>query len=414
VRVAHVAPNYGDSSSAAWRILNSQISIGMDAFGLVHNRKIDGPARQINGNLFGKSTSLMFARATSAFNQRFYYRTEQNSPWTTKGWMPELGKALRKNQPNVVNLHWLPSCIDLEDANSSVSADFVLTLHDVWPLTGGCHCSFDCQNWRIGCGECPQRTSRIPILISPVRDFQSKLNNYLQIDSLSVVGPSKWICEMAEESPMFTKRRVFHIPNCIDGRVFLPLPRTAIREAMNIDNDCQVLLFVVSGSLTQFHKGFDLLLKSLHVLSKDRDRNLLLMTVGDTSELKHIEIPIPALHLGQVSDELEMAKAYSAADVFLLPSRHDNYPNTVLEALSCGTRTVAFSVGGLVELLRDESRGKLIPPFDHEEFSKSIASVIDNRLTEEQRSLLHDDIQQDHSPMRCAEQYKMVYETIAT
>ena len=47
----------------------------------------------------------------------------------------------------------------------------------------------------------------------------------------------------------------------------------------------------------------------------------------------------------RAEDEEAMSYLYSAADIFVIPSVQDNFPNTALEALACGVPTVAFGRG---------------------------------------------------------------------
>jgi len=70
--------------------------------------------------------------------------------------------------------------------------------------------------------------------------------------------------------------------------------------------------------------------------------------------------------------------AYSAADAFVCPSREDNLPNTVAEALSCGTPCVAFDVNGLPEMISHRINGWLAKPFDATDLATGIEWLIDH------------------------------------
>jgi glycosyltransferase involved in cell wall biosynthesis len=65
---------------------------------------------------------------------------------------------------------------------------------------------------------------------------------------------------------------------------------------------------------------------------------------------------------GSLHDEVSLALLYSAADVFVAPSIQDNLPNVVMEALACGTPTVAFDLGGMPDLIDHRQNGYWPPP----------------------------------------------------
>jgi hypothetical protein len=70
-----------------------------------------------------------------------------------------------------------------------------------------------------------------------------------------------------------------------------------------------------------------------------------------------------------------MSQLYGAADLFLLPSLEENLPNTLLEAMSCGTPAIAFASGGVPEVIVQDETGKLIPIENHAEFAMAIEEL---------------------------------------
>jgi glycosyltransferase involved in cell wall biosynthesis len=77
--------------------------------------------------------------------------------------------------------------------------------------------------------------------------------------------------------------------------------------------------------------------------------------------------------LGSISDERLMSIIYSAADVFVIPSLMDNLPNTVLEALMCGTPVIGFPVGGIPDMVQNGFNGLI----SHEVNSHSLFETIE-------------------------------------
>jgi glycosyltransferase involved in cell wall biosynthesis len=80
--------------------------------------------------------------------------------------------------------------------------------------------------------------------------------------------------------------------------------------------------------------------------------------------------------LGVLGEE-EMASAYAAADVCVLPSRADNFPNTAVESAACGTPVVAFRVGGIPEVVRHLETGWLAEPGQPASLAGGIRTLLD-------------------------------------
>ncbi len=259
------------------------------------------------------------------------------------------------------------------------SKPVVFTLHDMWSFTGHCAYSYDCDRWKIGCGECKYPTTYPPIKLDNTR-LEWQLKNWVYSHSnLTIVSPSRWLTELAKQS-MLNRFPIYHIPHGIDLKAYQPLHSNYCRSLLGIPTDKKVLMFGAQ-SFTDFRKGGDLLLKALSSLPSELKANSLLLTIGSNSEAIAETIEMQTLNLGYVSNDRLKAIAYSAADLFIFPTRADNLPLVLQESLACGTPIVSFKVGGVPDLVRPDITGYLAEPEDSEDFANGIVKLLeDNNL----------------------------------
>jgi glycosyltransferase involved in cell wall biosynthesis len=97
---------------------------------------------------------------------------------------------------------------------------------------------------------------------------------------------------------------------------------------------------------------------------------------GATTPKNPPDFGFPARYLGEINSDEKLALVYAAADVFVLPSREDNLPNTILEALACGTPCVSFGIGGIPEAIDDRQNGYIAEPFDPIDLAHGIVWVL--------------------------------------
>lgn len=160
---------------------------------------------------------------------------------------------------------------------------------------------------------------------------------------------------------------VENIPNCININD-LPAP---------IENSDTVLTVMFLGWVSPT-KGVGELLEAWGRLQSE-DWNLQLVgAVDDTyqQELKHAYNTEKVTFFGEVSHE-EAMELLAKADVFVLPSYTEGFPNVVLEAMALGKPIVATSVGAIPEMLSDEC-GVLVPPKNSAALGDGLLHVLSN------------------------------------
>jgi glycosyltransferase involved in cell wall biosynthesis len=276
---------------------------------------------------------------------------------------------------DVINMHFVACFVHVNSFISAVPAHVPVfwKLDDMNAFTGGCHFDHDCGKHATGCGACPQLGSIDPgDLSNQVWKRKRAAYGRFSSDSLHIVALNAWMANKVRRSPLLNKFKVTVIPNGLDTDTFAPQGTHEARGILGIPQDARVVLFVAE-SIENKRKGFELLVDALAGL-RGIER-LFLLSVGDGS--LPVKLDIPHLHLGYIDNDRQLSVAYSAADVFVITSLHDNQPNTVLEAMACGIPVVGFDIGGVSEMVRPESTGLLALAGDVPGLRASIAQLLE-------------------------------------
>jgi glycosyltransferase involved in cell wall biosynthesis len=149
---------------------------------------------------------------------------------------------------------------------------------------------------------------------------------------------------------------------------------------LNLPQDKQLILFGAMYPNSDCRKGFHLLRQALQSLNKSEWRDKAKLAIFGASQPKEpIDLGLESHYLGRLNDDISLAVVYAAADVFVAPSIQDNLPNTVMEAIACGTPCVAFDIGGMPDMIEHQHNGYLAQPFDSEDLAKGIVWVLENK-----------------------------------
>lgn len=365
----------GGAARAAYRLHQGLQGIGIDSQMLVQSQSSDdklvvAPATRIAQNLARSRI------AVDALPLKFYPQRQQTT--ISLQWLPD--RTLRQVSalnPDVINLHWINEAFVQIETLAKFQRPLVWTLHDMWAFTGGCHYSGECLRYVESCGACPQLGS------TQGRDlsrwvWSRKTRSWRNLD-LTIVALSSWLAKSAYSSALFRDVRIELIPNGIDIELYKPIDRQFARQLLNLPQDKQLILFGSMNATSDTRKGFHLLQPALEQLSRSgwRDR-LELVIFGASRPENSPDLGFKTHYLGVFKDDLSLAIAYSAADVFVLPSVQENLANTVMEALSCGIPCVAFNIGGMPDLIEHQNNGYLAYPYKIDDLAAGIVWVLEN------------------------------------
>jgi len=262
----------------------------------------------------------------------------------------------------------------------SRQAPMVLTLHDAWLLSGHCAHSFDCERWKTGCGKCPDLTIYPAIRRDATAyNWRRKRDIYAQ-SRLYVATPSRWLMRKVEQSilaPAVVDSRV--IPNGVDISAFYPADKRAARAALALPQDAMILLFSANGIRHNVWKDYRTLRTAVGMVAdRLQASDLLFLALGEAAPPERIG-KVVVRFVPYQRDPAVVASYYQAADVYIHAARADTFPNTVLEALACGTPVVATAVGGIPEQLRDGVTGFLVPVGDANAMAEAIRRLLTDR-----------------------------------
>ena len=289
-----------------------------------------------------------------------------------------LENYIRKNGFDVMHLHNLHGYfLDLSFIRrlKEMKKPVVWTLHDGWPVTGRCPYLCECERWRIGCGECPDLRAypRSWFLDASPLMHRIKMGYFCEGWSPILVLPSQWLAKGIRESCL-GGLRIEVIPNGVDTAAFSPVDRNAARARLGIARDRKVAL-LMAANLKDRRKGAGYFFEALKYINND---NLTVLLVGRKVETGDAAGKYDIRQTGFVSGVRALADIYNAADVFCVTYLNDNFPNTVLESMSCGTPVAGFDSGGVSEQVT-EGCGILVPPRDAE----ALGCAIDRLLRDE-------------------------------
>ena len=312
---------------------------------------------------------------------------------------------------DVIHLHWLAWWIDYPSFFAAIPEDMpiVWTLHDMNPLTGGCHYTGGCEAFHTACGNCPQLAMRGPRDLAH-QGFEVK-RRALAGKNLHIVANSTWLERHARHSALFADASSFQtIHYGLEAELYAPRPKAAAKREFGLPDDHVVIAFGAEA-VDNARKGMHCLAEALAMLRPTTPIALVFFGKGGVPREKLPKVPL--VSMGFVSDPSRHALLYSAADLYVMPSLEETFGQTGLEAMACGTPVVGFDTGGMPDFIRPNHTGLLAKVGDPRDLARQMQVLIDHprlrrRLGENARAMVVDEFRADQA----ARNYIELYESI--
>ena len=357
----------GGAAIACLRLFNALKKNGTDVKMLVRDKLTDTEGvYTVNTNIFKKFINFM-AFAAERLQLLFALSLKRKNLFklsTGRFGCFHLASHPLVKEADVINIHWSSQgMVSLKAIRQLIQQGkkIVFTMHDMHYFTGICHYAKSCTNYMEQCGNCIYLKNG-----AHNNDLSRKVfNQKLEIpdrSGLKYVACSNWLSDIARKSGLMQDNEIFSVPNTIDTEVYRPFDKDYAKNEFGIKN--KKVILCGADNFSDKRKGYKYLLESLnyiHDIKPQYNNEIAILVFGKGDITPFKKLPYEIHHAGYLSDGKSLSKLYSAGDVFVMPSLEDNLPNTIMEALACGTPCAAFNIGGIPQMIEDGVNGKLVP-----------------------------------------------------
>lgn len=361
--------NFGSTGKIMLQIADTARKAGHEALVAYpssgSNKRNSSPDDITIGSAISRNIHLVLGRYTG--------RAGTFSRIATLGFLRRLSAL----HPDVIHLHNLHnSYINLPMLFKYIkkhNISVVWTLHDCWAFTGHCpHFTLaGCDKWRSGCHSCPSYREYPQSRVDNSKfTYALKKKCFTGVENLTVVTPSEWLAGLVRES-FLGEYPIKVINNGIDLSVFKPI-ESDFKKRHNIPDSKSVLLGVSFGWGEK--KGLDVFVELASRLDPEKYQIVLVGTDDGVDAC----LPDNIISIHRTQNQTELAEIYSAADLFINPTREENYPTVNMEAIACGTPVLTFRTGGSPEI-PDAATGSVVDCGDVDALEREIGRICAER-----------------------------------
>lgn len=361
LRIAHLIDQpIGGAAIAANRLIQElskekTIQVERWNFGRGESSSFNFPCISIETN-FPKTILERVVRVFSKIGANSLRRKRQRKA---------LLRTISQRNPDILHIHNLhASALTHEDVlQIPRSTRLVWTIQDCWPVSPWAYF------WKNEDGSMEfqgkETRSETDALGARKRFFRIR-------NDVVLISPSNWLASEARTN-VDSKVRIEVVPNSVSPDSFLPISKGEAKAKLGLDPS-KIWIGLAAASFDR-RKGADILVEALTIL-KRQDVGVLIWGSG-----QGIEVPtfVEKVVAGFIKTESQQSLLYSACDLFACPSRSESFGQVVLESMACGTPVVGSLVGGIPDIVQNNSTGWLFSPVTAHACAEAIRRSIDMR-----------------------------------
>jgi glycosyltransferase involved in cell wall biosynthesis len=371
MKIIHISSSdSGGAGRAAYRIHKSLLSIGVDSEMWVNRKKTRDSKVLCPAGKFSKFLAYLKPHTRIPFRQLLLTKnTILHSPAIfASSWI----RKINQSDADIINLHWVQhEMLSISDI-AKIKKPIVWTLHDMWVFCGAEHISWD-KRWKNGYYSF-NRPSHEKGFDLNKWTWERKKKYWKK--TYQIITPSNWLSKCVKQSKLMFKWPVTTIGNPIDTRLWKPENKKKCRDFFKFSHKDKILLFGTFGSNLEYHKGFDILKKTLRQIN---NKNLKLVIFGENKKIKFSELDTQVIDIGFIKKNEELKYLYSAADATIIPSRIESFGQMASESSACGTPVIAFRTGGLKDIVEHKITGYLAKNFESEDLANGINWILSSK-----------------------------------
>lgn len=249
----------------------------------------------------------------------------------------------------------------------------VWTWHDPWPMTGHCIYPMGCDRYQTGCGSCPDLTLPFPMRKDRTAEqFAWKDSVYGKVKA-EVILASKWMMDLASQSPLAQHFNFNLIPFGLDLDVYKPRDQDEARSRLGVIPGRPVIFLRSTSTpykgLKQFQQALDRI---------DPELELCIIAMQETGHFNRFIGRHQIIEFGWTDDTDLILDAFAACDFFLMPSMAEAFGLMAIEAMACGKPVLTVNGTSLPDVSAAPEAGVCVEPNDIDGLADAIVHLSTN------------------------------------
>jgi glycosyltransferase involved in cell wall biosynthesis len=320
-----------------------------------------------------KNKNTFLKNYITKINKYCFYGLENSNFLSLKGSVPKI--------IDIIFVHWVDGFVNYDDLYKfyqTYKCKIIFLMYDMYPITGGCHYSYECKNFTSGCKSCPAVPFFLRKKIS--KNYQNKSFLINNINAEICVFSSQDYKLVKQSNLSFAKVHKLFIPIYFRN---LPIRQFKIGKKFNIL--CSALKF-------DPRKGSERLMELLDVLDDklNSEKKIFSFFCFDNYFLRKTYKNIVFKKIKNPKSEYEMLNLYFKSDIFLNLSEADSAPMMITEALLCGIPVISTNVGNASDIIINKNNGYLLQKYAPNDLINCIIEITKGKWKVDSRKISND------------------------